>query len=910
MSTYKELLEERRNKRGGSTANLDLSTTEGLKALAEAQGFDLTEKGIEEEEKLSVLQRVTRGLSALEPANAIYQKNYEGKSFAVEYVKDIFQELGSAITGREFQDDGEQKKTFKDILVKEGMKDRAGKIDFVDILGLTGDILLDPGTYLGGAIVKGVGRGAKVGVEVAEKAGMRLAPRATFAARTMFDAAKDATGRAFKFGYGTSEGLADETVDFANGLAQKATETGVKYDTLFKELSAEGKDDLVDGLYKFRSNFGKKRDELIKAEMKNNSGSMTKAIREAVEGVSPERTSGVAKKIREQFQNEAFKKVNKNLIKEFDAIAPEAMFKNVETARFFAKTLLPELQKSQKAYGATRDIAEDMIMQTYFPIIKKGTVKEFNNAVRVSGKGYNKALKGVLGKDEIITDPVEAYAKRAFQVEKDMMTEGQLKKWVETYGVEKATYANAEEALKDGYAAIRKQGIRGEIVGYMKEADAKFIKEIYDPSFKVITDLAKATGFDAMTNLFKKSVTGLFPAFHARNYVSGMIQNYEVMGIAALNPKTIAEAQELTYKILRGMDIESVELAGKVFSKEEFIEPFLRRFGISSQYISDFGGQAIEDMLKKSGKFSPFTYTRAVGNYTETQQKMGAYLTALKKGYSVDEALKFAEKAGFDYSKLTPFEKNVMRRLIPFYSFSRKNLELQLSTLAKNPERLGNLTKMGRAAGTPTGTSEDGSVIPDWMRNRFMADFGESAYGLPQVLSGFGTPLEEQADLLEDGLMGILSRLNPIIRVPLERATGKDFFREQDLKDSYSATEYGEAPEFLKKWLQIEEVEKPVYKGGQKTRETRTVYVANPKRLQIARAMFTSRGVSFLHTLFGESELDTKGRIIKSLTGLKPYEIDEEAIKYFEDRENYRDIVDFLSSMGIVKEFNKTYIPD
>jgi hypothetical protein len=152
-----QFLRRRSSRRQAARSAFDIDTAEGLRALAASKGIDLKERSLEEDkDKLSFLQRLTRGLSALEPTNAFYESKYEGKNFAKEYVKDIFQEAGSAVTGREFQDDGKQKKTFKDILVKEGMKDEAGKINLVDIAGLTGDILLDPGTYLGGTILKGL----------------------------------------------------------------------------------------------------------------------------------------------------------------------------------------------------------------------------------------------------------------------------------------------------------------------------------------------------------------------------------------------------------------------------------------------------------------------------------------------------------------------------------------------------------------------------------------------------------------------------------------------------------------------------------------------------------------------------------------------------------------------------------
>jgi len=122
--------------------------------------------------KLSFLQRLGRGLSApWTTPNAFYNANYEGKNFVTTYLKDVFQEAGSAVTGKELR--AEPKKTFKIFWVKEAWKIGKGKVDLVDVAGLAGDILTDPGTWFGGAIVKGgakvVGMTGKVVKAVGEK---------------------------------------------------------------------------------------------------------------------------------------------------------------------------------------------------------------------------------------------------------------------------------------------------------------------------------------------------------------------------------------------------------------------------------------------------------------------------------------------------------------------------------------------------------------------------------------------------------------------------------------------------------------------------------------------------------------------------------------------------------------------
>lgn len=918
-----------------SSPSSNLSTVDGIINFARTQGIDLEEK----KKKVSFLQRLGRGLSILEPVNAFYEAKYEGKNFVEEYFKDIFQEAGTVLTGTEKRTD--TKRTFKDILVREGMKDREGKIDPVDLLGFAGDIFTDPGTYFGGAIVKGIGKGIKGGVSVAEKVGMKVAPEATTAIRAAGTAVKDSLGRAFVPAYGASKRaikpsveitenirpLVDEALNhgtvesfvkkvgktvevldpekriikkvdtadiyktyteakdlgtevskYANKVNKIKEEVGTKYSKLF-DIPENIKENIFDGLYKVNKVFATKRNALIEAG------------------------TDIA---------EATKIVNKQV----DSLDLTKFFPDPQTRMTFVNDIWPEIKKGSKRFSEITGMEEELTRSLYFPNIKKKQFEKFNSArMRVSSEGATKKFEGKLTKEEIVTDPAEAYAQRAFEVEKDGLTKSTLNEFVTRYGRPLNSFKTADEATQAGYQILKEKGMFGKDLGYLKKDDARIINELFDPSFKAVNDMAKALGYDWLTALFKKSVTGLFPSFHARNFISGHIQNFEALGFSAINPVTVAEGNSLAKKILSKeakLVGKEIELGGTKFSVEELVTKFRERFNLSSQYISDFGWEAQQKLLKKESKINPFYHARNIGNYIETQQKSTAMLAAIKKGYSVDEALKLAETAGFDYAKMTPFEKHIMRRIIPFYSFTRKNLELQLKTVLNNPERLALITKAFRSAGSPQGTSTGDINMPDWMREQFSIKSDKpSPYGLPQVISGFGTPIEAATQNLDNGLLGILATFNPLLKVPLESATGKDFFRNRDLKDVYTAKEYSGkmVPQVIKDFLKLNEKETEIYKGGQPTGKMKTVYIADPERLHIARNLFTSRGFSYLDTAFGEKELTPFFQTLKLTTGIKPYELDEESIKFFDDRDNYRDLTDMLMRLGVVKSFEQIYVP-
>lgn len=857
----------------------DLTSLEGLENYAQQSGTTIPSTT----PKISILQRLGKGLGAFNPAEAVLTGMEEGIGKGLlEYPKRIAQGIGSAITGTDYDKD---RRMFKDVAEKAGIQNGIAKFG----IGFIGDVLLDPTTYFGGAIVKGLGVATKGIAGTALRGIGKIAPETEAGLKLAGTGIQDALGKAFQYGYKASKGAREDVLTYMS-KGSKA-----KLGLASSNLNRLG------------------------------TGILTKSQREelALKMVAGKRAEFTAR--------EAGKTLD-----EAGQIAREVATSSDPVVQ---KTITEQLARSQKMGAGITDNPYEV----YFPFIKSDKVTKFLNetkGIKVGSEGYRKQFKNLLTNENLELDPAKAFFTRESQIVADKMTRGFLGNFVKKYGKGLDEFENSDEAAKAGYQLIREKGIFGKELGYVGEFDAKLIRDSISPEFQTINMLAKATGFDAVTSLFKRSVTGLFAPFHVRNFVSGNIQNFEVLGIDAFNPKNIAIGQKIAYLMARGKKIPSktLEIGGKSMKFSEVMKPFTDRFSGDTFYNADFdaalknGGELRQltsafskDALKKTigfqkGNIVPIVgldatlvkIGRAIGQFIEHQQKATAYVTALSQGKKINEALRLAEAAGFDYRALTRFESQIMRRIVPFYSFTRKNVELQLKTLGENPQRINQVLSFFGNIGTEI-TDEERAALPEFIRESIGIRLQDTPEGLKQYISTFGTPIEAFTQLFGNNqVLRTISMANPILKVPVELGFGKDSFRKRDLKDVYTANEYKMAPQVIKDLLEIKEVEKPIYQkdkdGKSKVVGQKTQYVANPERLLIARSLFTTRGVSYLDQVFGD---DLQGfiKFLKTTTGVKPQQIDIEQQKYFQERDKMRELEDKLIREGNLKEFNKTYIP-
>lgn len=796
----------------------DIDTIEDLKKIAEQRGLKVKEK------KEPLFKRALDVLSRPLYASANVAKD------AID--KGEFTPLRSAWRGLSGQD----KTTYSNVLEQAGVKNKYVKGG----VGFVLDIALDPSTYFGGSAIKLAGKGLGLAGRTAFKAGSKVAPE-TF---TFLEAAgknlKDAFGTAFKYGYGTSKGLADE-------VSMALNKIGI------------AKEDIIEGNIKA---FGKKfsKDEL----------------QEAGELMIKNRRLELAKR---KGANVLFSKSNNTKVNE----------------------LVNQFKLKAQDIAKKANIPLDKAYENYFPFLDtKKLNPKLKSVLDVSDKGYLKEFQNKIKDENLLKKPIEAYSRREFQVVRDAVASDTLQSLVKTYGKGLKDFKSIDDAIEAGYTAIKDRKF-GKIVGYLKENDAKFINDYLFPEYKSLDVLAKASGFDGFTRLFKTAVTAYFPAFHIRNYVSGNVQNYQALGARALAPSNVYSA----LAVLKGADTQ-LKLGKNIYNAKDLKKILTERFGGSSRYIADIGDY-IEELAGNNFKIKPISNARKIGSFVEMNQKAVATITALKQGKPMDEALRLAEKAGFDYSKITQFESKIMRRLIPFYTFARKNAELQLNTLVNNPQRIINQVKLANALSNVFGgktTEEDLKGLPDWVLGGLGFKIDGNKY-----LSQFGLPLEEHIQRWNKPLMSTLSSLNPIVKYPLESKLGFDFFREEKITDIDSvapatgkllmdAKEKGTLPDWINNMINIDS-----YVG----KDGKTKYTMSPKTLHVLRNLPTSRLQNTLEKMFN-GDMDKVNKWTAFLTGAKVYDIDFEQQQYFRERDLRRDIEDQLLKRGVGNKFENFYI--
>lgn len=183
--------------------------------------------------------------------------------------------------------------------------------------------------------------------------------------------------------------------------------------------------------------------------------------------------------------------------------------------------------------------------------------------------------------------------------------------------------------------------------------------------------------------------------------------------------------------------------------------------------------------------------------YTSDINKINMVQYQISKGKSIDEAIRLADKATFNYGALPQGLAGFRDNFMPFMTFKYFALQLAWDTLINRTGKIATLPKVKRAV---EGLSEpqpgEEAGLPDYVReNRglnvrlpWKNEKGDSRYLNLQYTYPFGdtlgtTPLEV--------ILG-----NPLVRTPIEMAKNESFYYGQPIADKYDtrskqALEYG-----------------------------------------------------------------------------------------------------------------------
>lgn len=441
---------------------------------------------------------------------------------------------------------------------------------------------------------------------------------------------------------------------------------------------------------------------------------------------------------------------------------------------------------------------------------------------------------GVLYSKEIGDTLVEQVAKSNAAIEVDDMLQ-ELLKVTDDAGSQIFTPYKKGDVIPNGFEKITILGNKGT---FIIPVEAKPFIERYTKEYLGDDGVgAVLKAFDQALGLWKGSVTQYsltgFLGFNVRNAIGDITNMMLISGFNPLRKITYGgiskRPMELAYEVLDfqerikkyGVDkaMEKVgKEKGKILQKlyEEGAKSGIMRTsrlatesGIEDQVFQMAGQRALgKELGGKATKVLDMMTARKVFEFRENWFRMANLLDSYRQFGDWAKAGKNARLGSLDYGALTNFEKNFMRRIMPFYSFFKKNLEGHLTSLPKNPGKYATHQKVFRALRNTFGdelTPEEEESIPDWMKEGvYIPMKGKEGRGI-NILTTTGDPLMSLAQLGSAGetIPSLLGSTNPILKALIEYSTGKNLFTGQDIVSTAGMA--GQSYENLPDWTGIKQ---------------------------------------------------------------------------------------------------------
>ena len=327
---------------------------------------------------------------------------------------------------------------------------------------------------------------------------------------------------------------------------------------------------------------------------------------------------------------------------------------------------------------------------------------------------------------------------------------------------------------------------------------------------------------DKAIGAYKSNLTVPFPSFHVRNRASGMWMNLasnhvetpaDLMryGQASAEMTSILKNPQANAGILQEMVAHralpvsfgqrgSGEIADVISGAlPEKGTSYLSPLG-PARYALDSAKAGVSGYQKARAAGSGRVWSSVKGAYNalhepgseaarqiEAMNRGEMYLYLKGKGWAPDAAAAEVRKLQIDYSDLTQFEKKVMKRIVPFYSFTRKNLPVLIEKMLERPG--GPMAQTVR--GSNIGRSED-DFVPPYVGEGMSVPLpgGDGRY-----LSELGLPTDQFANLFATGPTGfgtfkrtgqkLLSQIAPPLKAAVELPTGINLFTGKPFEDLY-----------------------------------------------------------------------------------------------------------------------------
>jgi hypothetical protein len=327
--------------------------------------------------------------------------------------------------------------------------------------------------------------------------------------------------------------------------------------------------------------------------------------------------------------------------------------------------------------------------------------------------------------------------------------------------------------------------------------------------------------YDKVHNLVKAYLI-MKPGFHMRNYFSAVFMNH----LAGVEVQSYRQFQNAywNYQHDRALELGLKNRASHLENslKKRFIfkkaspddVAIIRRMddagilgGAQGQIGTEqvmAGGPRGNTKLKRalqsvnpfSSRNAPLRLSKNAGMGVETYVRGVMGFDSMKAGNGVDVAFDRIMKFHFDYSDLSHFEAGVVKRLVPFYTWTRKNLPLMIEQIGSNPSVFNQYNILRKNIESDDPITD---LVPPWMirQGGIQLPFkykGENMWVLLDL--PLKTPLEmldpmfsldsaSPSKRIEAALSTMSTQLTPLFKGPLEWAIQRNMWKGYNFTGRY-----------------------------------------------------------------------------------------------------------------------------
>jgi hypothetical protein len=422
-------------------------------------------------------------------------------------------------------------------------------------------------------------------------------------------------------------------------------------------------------------------------------------------------------------------------------------------------------------------------------------------------------------------------------------TAKQVRKLEEANSTVRQHFRLEEEGQR--YADAYRRGFRDQVFQLNGENRSVLADPLIIDAMRQADELAKPEKIGAILGLHDtlmsrwKGYSLLTPGFHIRNTLGGFFNN----GLAGVRAQSYTRWTRAMRQMRQGFNetrsieaaLESIQdprvrtavremfeedafhFAGRqggtrrVYSHGAHVRDLAEaesgnplRSGLVGTATNTHNNSALVNTLDPSSlDFFALELNRRMGGRVERFLRGPLYLDRRLAGSSKGEALEAVARFHFDYDELSQFESKVVRRVIPFYTWSRKNFPLQIEYMARKP---GAYTWWTHARDNLESGSEEQGIVPQYYEDLLAirlpftdprggpesAGAGVAEGAGPRMYLTLDLPFRDLAQTLDTNQ--VLSSLSPFIKTPLEVNSGSQFFSGLPFREGLQQTPSTWAP--------------------------------------------------------------------------------------------------------------------